>query len=245
MLGVLLIIFGLLIALLGVWHVLPTDAMATTNSSAWQTILNGITGLATLALVIVTVFMVWYTRCSLEEAQKANERLEKMFIAQIRPLVDVVPRIVVFSTVQENTFLETILSVTNYSGFDAKKISVDVKYGDGEWIAEWLNAVKRASAPSEKLKELAESYSVSPAPIENLTAGAGTEVRIRGQVPTDAEFREANFRVRVRARWENDKAHLFDEIHDYYLEQTTAGGAKSFTFIPAGTVTKRDSGSVP
>jgi uncharacterized membrane protein YidH (DUF202 family) len=95
MLGVLLIIFGLLIALLGVWHVLPTDAMATTNSSAWQTILNGITGLATLALVIVTVFMVWYTRCSLEEAQKANERLEKMFIAQIRPLVDVVPRIVV------------------------------------------------------------------------------------------------------------------------------------------------------
>jgi len=113
------------------------------------------TAFITFLLAIGTFLMAFYTRDlakgnsdlivsnnkMLDLTKKANSRSEKLFVAQNKPLVDVTPIGVIPGTAEDgNKMCTTMLSFTNYSGFIAKEISFDIKYGSKPWISEWIYA---------------------------------------------------------------------------------------------------------
>jgi hypothetical protein len=95
--------------------------------------------------------------------------------------------------------------------------------------------------PSEEDSKRERRYSLSRTKVALLAPKDVKPLSSTGQVPvSDEQFKEGKFPIRIRVRWENQKRHLFDEIHDYYLVCTTVGNGKSYTLIPAGTVTRKD-----
>jgi hypothetical protein len=64
-------------------------------------------------------------------------------IGQAKPLIDVVPFGVVQTELKDENKTKmcvTLLSFINYSGFTAKNIAIDIKYGDNVWVSEWVQA---------------------------------------------------------------------------------------------------------
>jgi hypothetical protein len=186
----------------------------------------------------------------------ANERSEKLFTGANLPLIDVTP-IAVGQVPGEkgDYFTTTFFNVANYSGFDAYDIGIDLKY-KGAWIVEWLKADKDSkgkptgqeivdgktyiSAPESKIPEL-KAGDTRQAELQIEKSG----LAIAGQYDLEKEVcskGEEGAPVFVRVSWRNKQNHIFDEVHRYKLVCTKADpGGYSFTFIPDGILSKKDS----
>lgn len=89
---------------------------------------------ANLILVLANLMFICFN-------WQSNERAEKLFIGQNKPLIDVTPfKITQYEINKETKMCETLCSIVNYSGFVAYNIVVDVTYISNVWITEWLKA---------------------------------------------------------------------------------------------------------
>ncbi len=104
---------------------------------------------ATFLLALGTFSMATSTRQLSELTHQSNERAEKLFVGQNKPLIDVIPISIIQGERKDGTKMcATRYSVVNYSGFDAYNIGYDIKYGS-DWISEWVKA-------KDSIKEIAK-----------------------------------------------------------------------------------------
>jgi hypothetical protein len=236
----------------------------------------------TFLLALSTAWMALYTRElsndnsvlieanneMLDLTSQANERQEKLFKGQNKPLIDVIPIGIVQTEMDDEKptkICTTFFSVVNYSGFEAHKISYDIKY-QSDWISEWVKANadnERKIKESERNKvEVDPNVSLNhpyvSRPIMNipiLMPGETKEGKLiwpprnLEEVPplASGEFdlkkyvvdNKDGFQVKVRVTWENKDGYVFDEIHKYKLICTKKGKGHSFTFIPEGIVSQK------
>lgn len=196
-----------------------------------------------ILLVVIPVVSALIAIISLCYVRKSNQRAEKLFGSQIRPLIQDRPLDLV--VIQQFNAIETILEVVNYSGFDAYNISFDLKYGSNYWISEWikakLDALAKIDHRTEEEEELYKFYSVQPKEIKNLGAGDSVKRHMRGSLNIDAVCNsKEGFDVLVRTIWKNERGHTFDRIRKYKLLCTSVDGGRSFTFIPQQIVSQEE-----
>jgi len=166
--------------------------------------------LLALGISAVALFFSWRAD---RRQKKSQEREEKSAVLQIKPYIQARP----VSFFVQSGFGHTILEVTNPSGYEASELSLDIKYEENDWIAEWLKANNQPVRGVLKLP-----------PGEGLTSF------FAGRLPyPEEEFfqRRKKFKVLVRSRWKNELGRSFETIRQYQLQSTTVGDSHSFTFI--------------
>jgi hypothetical protein len=188
-----------------------------------------------LAFMMVAVASLYYAR-------RSNRRADRVFHGQIRPLIQVRPMGLVERP--ERNGVDTVFSVVNYSGFDAYNISIDLQYGDKEWISEWLYAyednLKRQKGTYEAEEGLYGFYPTTPRPkIKELKAGeTANQVKVTGRT-FDLEVDVCGkggkgTAVSVRSIWENGDGYRFDRVDRYQLICTSVNEGRSFSLLPLG-----------
>lgn len=202
----------------------------------WQPLSFVLTSL----LVICNVIFAYYN-------YKSNDRFEKLYISQIRPLIEVAP----IGVVQDAKLgqVTTIFSILNFSGFDAHKIGIDLKY-EGGWISEWRKARSEKESKGDGQGVIdGKFYSTTPAIIiPLLKAEKGTTRAIKGACGLEEVCKKGadGMPVLVRVKWENSSGYVFDEVHKYKLictkdnEDPDPGSGRSFNFIPEGIISQNN-----
>jgi len=203
----------------------------------WQPFSTVLTAL----LLICNLYFVFYNL-------KANNRFEKLYISQIRPLIAVAPVGVTQDTKIEQ--VTTIFSILNYSGFEAYKIGVDIKYEDKSWILEWRKAhLERESKGDGKGVIDGKLYNTTPETIvQFLEAEEGVQRKIKGacNLETVCSKGADGIKVLIRVKWENKSGYVFDEVHQYKLICTRdndgqdSGAGRAFNFIPEGIISQKN-----
>lgn len=122
---------------------------------------------------VVSVVSALIALIALFYTYKSNDRAEKLFGSQIRPLIQ--DRPIKINIQEKAQFVETTLQVINYSGFDAFDISFDLKYANNDWVRQWIMSRKdHLSNKKEKTMEEVEElkgYSMEPLIVPYLPAG--------------------------------------------------------------------------
>lgn len=202
---------------------------------------------ANIVLAAIALVSVLY-------AVDAHQMQAKLFPAQNKPLIDVTPIAVMQVLGGKQT--HTAFSVSNCSGFTAYSICLDLKYGDNRsWILEWRKAKTdkdkkdKNGQPADVI--LDKPYSLPPRVlVKELGPGetaekdyAGKLLGINGALNLEQDVckcGEKGLPVFIRVAWQNENRHIFDEIHEYVLICTTAGGGgKAFTMIPKGKASQK------
>lgn len=202
----------------------------------------------TLLVVISNGFLAYYN-------SKANSRAEKLFVGQAKPLIDAVPFGIVQSELGDENktkMCTTLLSFANYSGFTAKEISIDIKYGNNVWISEWVKAntdserkKKEGVDPNVNLNQLYISRrkiaiselkpgQTKRSDIENPFLYASGQLDLKENVVGKKD----GFPILVRVTWKSEDEHVFEKITKYKLLCTTTGIGHAFTFINEGIVSQ-------
>lgn len=251
----------------------------------FSTIISLALVLGTFGLVVVTSWMTCETRRVanynlklVEDSNQANERAEKQFVGQNKPLIEVTP---IGISQDEPDKCITFFSVLNYSGFKAREILIDIRYGDpnNAWLGEWdkahIDANDKEDAcgveidkiyfsapkkdPNVYIQELISGGSVGNSCKKNhkfvedmLTCEISKHPHVRGAIILDNKFGEPNnstfsHPVFVRVSWQNEKGHIFDEIHEYELigtkdnigKEPNTWRGRAFTFIPKGVISNK------
>jgi hypothetical protein len=165
------------------------------NSSSWTNVWTAVVAVATVAAFIYLA-LTYYS----------NERL---FKGQNTPLIDVTPVAIGLN----EGFTTTIFSVTNYSGFPAYHIGIDVKYADA-WIVEWLKAQKNIQNGETSIQQK-KPYVLAPAPLLDELRPGETSSKyppITGQFDLQKEVcptangvtASGRHPVQVRVSWQNE-----------------------------------------
>lgn len=205
--------------------------------------------IVTAVIAYANLVLAYITGKSLHHSKETNERAERIFQGQIRPLVDAAPIAVEQSSCGRYT--KTYFSVVNYSGFIAKDVVIDLKYGSNSWIQEWIKAKDEMENKTEQGVVPGKIYTSEPArKIETLKPGdtiycnnKGEKIFISGSLNLEKTVcnNEKNvLSVLVRISWKNEKGHAFDAVKKYSLVCTKAGKegdkvrGRAFTFIPQG-----------
>lgn len=238
--SIFIILIGIILICVGLYYNFPQIEKATTMIMVF----------ANICLVAITLLAFFQTRESVESASKSldlarlsNERAEKVFIGQNKPLIDITP--IALGQSPKGTHVTIELSVSNYSGFTAFNIGFDIKYGERGWHGEWIKASEQPGGvkmayrydPLPKaivpILKSGETIKAKPDPSPVFSSGA---LNLENHVCKNGEIT-----VQIRVRWENKNHHIFDEVHEYKLICTNAGenDGRSFTFIPAGVVSKK------
>jgi len=163
--------------------------------------------------ILISLAALIYSMRADRRQKKAQEREEKSAALQVRPLIQARP--VDFAI--QNGFGRTTLEVINPSGYEAYELSLDIRYEENDWIAEWLKANGQ-----------------SPEPVQELKSRAGFTSIFNGSLPYSEEeicIKRKSFDVYVRTRWKNEFGRNFETIGKYQLKCTTVGNNRSFTFI--------------
>ncbi len=187
-----------------------------------------IIALANICLVIITLL--------------SFKRTGKVFVGQNKPLIDITPIFLGQST--KGTHVAIELSVSNYSGFTAFNIGFDVRYGERGWHGEWIKASEQPGGV-----KIAYRYDPLPKAIVPILK-SGETIKAKPDSPPFSSgalnlendvCKNGEITVQIRVRWENKNHHIFDEVHEYKLicTKTSENDGRSFTFIPAGVVSKK------
>ncbi|MBN1185474.1 MAG: hypothetical protein JXB49_24525 [Bacteroidales bacterium] len=233
LIGIIIIIIGVFLILFG----------AYISKYGFNEVLKNITvivGIANIILVCITAGSFYY-------AGKTNKRAEKLFIGNNQPLIDVSPIGIMQSSA--NNQVTTFFSISNYSGFEAKNIGIDLKYGD-TWVLEWRKAENDRINKGDVIGiEKDKIYMTSPSMrIEKLKPGETYPLNnsqktygIIGSLNLDnvCESGELGLKVQVRATWQNKQNHIFDAVHQYKLVCTKVSEGRAFTFIPEGIISNK------
>ena len=211
------------------------------NNIIWKrfsVVINVFLAFFTSFILVVNGFLIYYT-------YQSNERLEKLFVGQNKPLIDVTP-ISIAQNNKKRTHSTTMFSVVNYSGFEAREIRIDVKYGEGNaWITKWEEANDVNSGDG---LQIGHFYRSAPKLfITKLEAGKTVEKEFvenplytSGSLNLEKVCADPNgYPVFVRVTWHNEKGRIFDEIHKYTLICTKDSG-RAFAFIPEGIISRKD-----
>lgn len=206
-----------------------------------------IVAIANVFLVIVTLALAVGTYISIQYTQKANERVEKRFAAENKPLIDVVPTKV--SPMRERPFVKIYFDLFNYSGFKALNVYIDVKYSVNDWISEWLNAARdrnRRQKTTVPNRDGDVVYWVLPDTVLELDPGQSIQNQwVRGSLDLEGtvctgENRSDGLQILFRVRWQNEFGYRFDEIRKFRLLCTSVGEGRSYTLIPRGTLSRKE-----
>jgi hypothetical protein len=165
-----------------------------------------------LALLIAGAALILSWRTDRRQKQ-AQDREKKSAALQIRPLIQARP---VAFFIHEG-FGQTTLEVTNPSGYEAYELSLDIKYEENDWIAEWLKANQQP-----------------PVGVLKLGPGAGIMSIFNGSLPYSEDeicTKRKTFNVLVRMKWKNEMKRNFETIGKYQLLCTTVGDNRSFAFL--------------
>ena len=240
LIGIIIIIIGIFLILLGVY------ISKYGFNEVFKNIAN-IIGIANVILVCITAGSLYY-------AGKTNKRAEKLFIGDNRPLIDVSP--IGIRQSSKNNQVTTLFSISNYSGFAAYKVGIDLKYGS-TWILEWRKAENdRISKGNVIGIEKDKAYITSPPMrIKKLNPGetyppkdSNETYGIIGALGLDnvCDSGKLGLKVQVRVTWQNKQNHIFDSVHQYMLICTKVSEGRAFTFIPEGVISnKQDKGVFP
>jgi len=253
-----IILIGLLLIAIGVYYQFPELQNAS----------NIVIAFANIALVLVTLSSFKLSRESLDRANEANEitskalqlaqeeneRARRLYTSQKKPLLDITP--IAITQNKAGTHSVTKLSVNNYSGFDAKNVRVDLRYGDYSWIGEWLKAAEDSkgknqnqniinekwyqSAPNLFIGDI-KSHETKVVPDEPQIKGALFVGSLNIENEICASGKNNSIPVHVRVSWENENGHVFDEVHKYDLVCTPAkNNGRSLTFISKGIKSQKN-----
>jgi len=220
------------------------------GKSARQCIFCGAILKRGLDLHLVVGILLWVIALmGFLSAIRSDNRVEKMFKSNIKPLIQ--DRPFDFEIVQaiEGPSWLTKLEVINYSGFDAFNITADLKYGTNDWIAEWFMANKigleKKVARNEPLTDWEKKDLINYAQpiIKKLEAGHEVTTRVWWGAPSRRNFCETGREqetVFVKTKWENEKGHTFYRIREYTLLCTFADGGRHYSFIPGNIVSSEE-----
>jgi hypothetical protein len=180
----------------------------------------------------------------------SNDRAARVFVAEIRPLIDVTPIAIMQNL--NGTHAATLISISNFSGFTAHEVGVDLMYGENSWIEEWQKAEQESKNKGDDSGVVKGKWYFS-APhlrLQRLQSGetrntdlTGKQLFIIGSLNLEdvvARGKEG-LTVAVRATCKNEKGHVFDSVHEYRLvgtKNSAKGKGRSFTFIPRGIVSQ-------
>lgn len=198
---------------------------------------------STIAAVVsaIAAILAWVS------AYNSNTRAEQLFMEQIRPLVGVTP-IAVRQRPENQT--EIYYSITNYSGFPAKNITINLKYGGHDWINEWLKANSNATATAANDGVVMDHFYIShptnylipfiKAGESHTSTGPGMPPYTRGALTLETEVCNLSdgLPISIWLTWENEHGHVFSKINEYKLRCTKGAGsagpssARAFTFLP-------------
>lgn len=167
-----------------------------------------------VATAILSAVFAWFT----------HRRSKQLFVVQRRPLIQVRP--IAVKEILDPPAIETVLAVGNYSGFTARDISVDLRYGKNDSVVEWLRA--DADDINKHGKTAQNYYPVSQGFIDRLKPCKSIIKHIRGSFKLDYGNREVD--VVVKAVWKNDKGFIFEKRWEYKLICTRVRDGKSFDF---------------
>jgi hypothetical protein len=204
----------------------------------------------TLWLVILTAVIAGINAVLIYYTVKSNNRAALAFEADKRPLIDVAPIGIMQNL--NGTHAITLFSVTNFSGFAAYNVAIDLRYGENSWISEWRKAdegkqsdcgvikgVWYISRPEVIIRKIEPGETRTTEDLEKKPAAI-----LSGTLDLEKDLiakRNKGLPVTVRATWENEKGHVFDAIHEYQLIGTTNSiKGRSFTFIPRGIISQKD-----
>jgi hypothetical protein len=225
---------------------LLTSASTTEGSNKVVAVGTLIVAIANLFLVLVTVALAVATYKSLQYSRKANGRVERRFVAENKPLIDVVPTAV--RPLRDRPAVEIHFDLFNYSGFRALNVDVDAKYGANDWIAEWLTAAldsrRKQKAPPTDSDDNG-FYRILPQEVFELYPGQGVRgLFVRGSLDLEEavckrENRSDGLEILFRIRWRNEYGFSFDEIREFRLICTPVDIGRSYTLIPKGTQSKK------
>ncbi len=160
-------------------------------------------------------------------AHRSNRRAEQLFMGQRRPILLVRP--VAIKDYPEFPAVETSLSIVNFSGFIARNISFDLKYGDNDWCGEWLRADQDKKQVSSNVS--GKCYTISAAIIDELRPAQSYKGSIRGSLDLNEACKKKKLSVYVKARWANESNFIFEKIWQYTLICTTVAQGRSIDFI--------------
>ena len=160
-------------------------------------------------------------------AHRSNRRAEQLFMGQRRPILQVRP--VAIKDYPEFPAVETSLSIVNFSGFLARNISFDLKYGDYGWCGEWLRADMDNKQVSSNVS--GKCYTISEVIIDELRPAQSYKASIRGSLDLNKVCNKKELPVYIKARWANESNFIFEKIWQYTLICTSVGGGKSIDFV--------------
>ena len=207
-----------------------------------QSIANFIIPIFMLIALVFTYCANENTKMSIKLAEKSNERLQKLFEAQVRPLVQSTPideQFVLKKGRPPDTqwYATTALKIVNYSGFDAYNVVSDVKY-HGPWNRQWMRAEvsnlkkkKSSSGLTPEEEQYLAKYHKSVKQKTDILKPEISYVHSWKGGFNPKPNNEGNYDVAVRTTWENKKGFKFDNIDYYILKPITSGKGKVYTFI--------------
>lgn len=197
-----------------------------------------------IGAALIAFGSMWYAR-------QSNNRSELLFMAQQKPIIDITP--IAIRQNDDRPGVTTYFSLVNSSGFKAKNVRIDLKYKN-DWIGEWLKADQdKKKKGTNKGVVPGELYHSAPAvqvEILEIKPGEtkkevekGEKIGISGSFDLESVCKtdDKTYTVWVRVSWENIFGHVFDEVHKYELLCTEAQEGKSFTFIPKGIISQKES----
>jgi hypothetical protein len=198
-------------------------------------------GIATMVIAMANLVLIYYT-------VQSNTRAAQAFVAENRPLLDITP--IAIAQNFDGIHASTEISISNFSGFSAHEVGVDLKYGENSWINEWIKAdedAKKKRNDSDVVKSV--WYQSTPQPIiKKLEPGETQTTKKLGLFMSGSLNLEEvvakgkeGLTVSIRVTWQNEKGHVFDAVHDYRLIGTVSSAkGRSFTFIPKGLVSQKE-----
>jgi len=196
--------------------------------------------IVTLANILIAIVAVTTLRLTL----RSNERAQKLFVGQNMPQIDITPTKVVQGS--KGTHVALFVSVANYSGFVAYDICIDMKYGDNDWIGEWIRAdSEKNQKPSsstvipDKPYDLGLAFSLGKLlpghHYEFPEEGVSGQLVFSGSLNLEEEVcskGKDGFPISIRARWNNEEGHTFEKISEYKLICTKMENGRAFTMVP-------------
>jgi hypothetical protein len=194
----------------------------------------------------ITIIVALVALAGLAYTHASHRRERMLYTGQRKPLIDSTPMGLLPDPQRKAAAIT--FTVVNYSGFTARNVDIDLKYGANDWIGQWVKAkddsLKKKNQQSSSNPDAVTFIPVVSAKIRKLKPGKTMPFElstIKGSVDLEAicKNREKGHDIFVRTTWENDCGHRFDEVNKYKLLCTEVDGGKSFTFVPKGNISRK------
>lgn len=230
------------------------DAAEATKKTAKHTRRSlWLTSISVILLFASVLTTCHYSKETYKIAKLTEERETKLFMAKEKPLIQLKPTSIIDIPKAKNEeerkgrdhpdldFTRINFTLLNYSGFDARKVQVDLNFYKGKniWMSEWLYADKKKNEP-QKDKLLYQIYPIKKVDLPVLEALKKTkELSITGNYSLENNVYKSKNRAAIiefRLIWENKYGYRFDRVQEFKFICATVGDSKKYSLIPLKTI---------